>query len=103
MEIPRNSVFNSDEIFVVRQGRLVKEQIEVIKENDRTLLFSGIPEGDTVVVQQLINVSEGTLVQTDKDAPAGPGPGRAGQGQGQSQDQGAGQEQSGEEGTRANR
>jgi len=84
MEIPRNSVFNSDEVFVVRQGRLAKEKIEVIKVNERTLIFKGIPEGDTIVVQQLINVSEGTVVQTDKDTPARPGkgPGAPGQGPG---------------------
>jgi multidrug efflux pump subunit AcrA (membrane-fusion protein) len=80
MEIPRNSVFNTDEVFVVRQGRLVKEKIEVVKVNTSTLIFNGIPAGDTLVVQQLINVSEGTLVQTDKDAPgeAGRGPGGRG-------------------------
>jgi len=84
MEIPRNSVFNSDEVFVVRQGRLAKEKIQIIKENERTLIFKGIPEGDTLVVQQLINVSEGTLVQTDKNAEVKPrkGPGAPGQGPG---------------------
>jgi len=75
MEIPRNSVFNTNEVFVVRSGRLAKEMINVIKENERTLIFNGITEGDTIVVQQLINVSEGTLVQTDKDAPVKPGQG----------------------------
>jgi len=75
MEIPRNSVFNTNEVFVVRGGRLAKEMINVIKENERTLIFNGITEGDTIVVQQLINVSEGTLVQTDKDAPGKPGQG----------------------------
>ena len=86
MEIPRNSVFNSDEVFVVREGRLAKEKIDVIKVNDRTLIFSGIPEGDTLVVQQMINVSEGTLVQTDKTESAQPGkrPGAPGQDQGSS-------------------
>ena len=76
MEIPRNAVFNSNEVFVVKDGRLVKQFIDVVKVNDRTLIFKGVPEGDTVVVQQLINVSEGTLVQTDKDAPGQPGQGR---------------------------
>ena len=66
MEIPRNSVFNSNEVFQVREGRLVKQEINVIKVNERTLIFNGLQEGDTVVVQQLINVSEGTLVQVDK-------------------------------------
>ena len=76
MEIPRNSVFNSNEVFVAREGRLAKEQINVIKLNESTLIFNGLSEGDSVVVQQLINVSEGTLVQVDKEAAAqqmGPG------------------------------
>jgi len=81
MEIPRNAVFNTDEVFVVRQGRLAKEKIDVIKVNDRTLIFNGVAEGDTIVVQQLINVSEGTLVQTDKEGPGqGQGPGGPGAG-----------------------
>jgi len=85
MEVPRNSVFNTNEVFIVRQGRLAKASINVIKVNERTLIFNGIPEGDTVVVQQLINVSEGTIVQTDKEAPdkaaqsqGGPGQSQAG-------------------------
>jgi len=74
MEIPRNSVFNTDEVFVARSGRLAKEKINIVKVNESTLIFNGLSEGDSVVVQQLINVSEGTLIQTDKDAPQmGPG------------------------------
>ncbi len=68
MEIPRNSVFNSNEVFVARSGRLAKEKINIIKINNSTLIFNGLSEGDSVVIQQLINVSEGTLIQTDKDA-----------------------------------
>jgi len=87
MEIPRNSVFNTNEVFLVRQGRLTKEQIDVVKVNERTLIFRGLTEGDTLVVQQLINVSEGTLVQTDLEAQERPGPEGPGQG-GPGQDQG---------------
>ena len=79
MEIPRNAVFNFDEVFLVKAGRLAKSNINVIKENERTYLFNGLSEGDTLVIQQLINVSEGTLVVTDADeAPPGPrmGPGQ---------------------------
>ena len=80
MEIPRNSVFNSNEVFVVRSGRLAKKRINVVKVNERTLIFNGLAEGDSVVVQQLINVSEGTQVQTDKIETnrQGMGPGEAG-------------------------
>jgi len=89
MEIPRNSVFNTNEVFLVRQGRLAKSKIDVLKVNERTLIFNGVAEGDTIVVQQLINVSEGTLVQTDKEekgkqqkGPGGPGGPAQGQAQG---------------------
>ena len=90
MEIPRNAVFNTNEVFVVRQGRLVKQSIEVVKVNERTLLFRGVPQGDTLVVQQLINVSEGTLVVTDKSEPARPGPGQRPGGEGRASNAPAG-------------
>jgi multidrug efflux pump subunit AcrA (membrane-fusion protein) len=67
MEIPRNAVFNFDEVFLVKSGRLAKANINVVKENERTLFFNGLEEGDTLVIQQLINVSEGTLVMTEAD------------------------------------
>jgi membrane fusion protein (multidrug efflux system) len=75
MEIPRNSVFNSNEVFIVRGDRLAKREINIVKLNERTLLFNGLEEGDSVVVQQLINVSEGTLVMMDEEDPGKGGPG----------------------------
>lgn len=65
MEIPRNSVFNNDEVFVVVDGRLEKRVIEVVKTNEKTLIFRGLNEGDIVVTQALINVQEGIQVTTD--------------------------------------
>ena len=67
MEMPRNAVFNSDEVFIVVDGRLERRTIEIIKENDKTLLFSGLEEGSALVVQALINVHEGTLVTTEAE------------------------------------
>jgi hypothetical protein len=86
MEIPRNAVFNFDEVFLVKSGRLAKANIHIVKENERTLFFNGLDEGDTLVIQQLINVSEGTLVVTDAEQGSergmgpggGPGQSRAG-------------------------
>lgn len=63
MEIPRNAVFNTNEVFAVENGRLRKATIHIIKENEQTLIFNGLPEGDTIVLQPMINVQEGTLVQ----------------------------------------
>jgi membrane fusion protein (multidrug efflux system) len=72
MEIPRNSVFNTNEVFVVKKGRLAKREINIIKVNERTLIFNGLAVGDSMVVQQLINVSEGTLVQLENEGPSAP-------------------------------
>lgn len=63
MEIPRNAVFNNDEVFVVVDGRLQKRSINIIKINTNTLIFNGVPEGEIVVVQPLIHVLEGTVVE----------------------------------------
>ena len=62
MEIPRNVVFNTNEVFLVVNKRLVKREINVIKIDNNTLVFNGIEEGQKVVVQPLINVLEGTPV-----------------------------------------
>lgn len=63
MVIPRNAVFNKDQVFVVEDGRLKKRSINVIKINTTTLLFNGVPEGEIVVVQPLVHVLEGTVVE----------------------------------------
>lgn len=75
MLIPRTGVFNSDEVFLVKEGRLVKKQINIIKINENTLIFNGIDEGEILVIQPLINVLEGTPVKIlGEDSPAQGGP-----------------------------
>jgi len=69
MEIPRNAVFNTNDIFLVKSNRLVKEKVNVVKVNTNTLLLNGPSEGDTLVVQPLVNVFEGTQVTTNLDPP----------------------------------
>ena len=63
MEIPRNAVFNSNEVFIVVDGRLQKRNIQIIKKNENTIIFNGLEEKDLLVTQPLINVLEGTLVE----------------------------------------
>lgn len=72
MEVPRNVVFNSDEVFVIVDDRLERRHINIIKENEKTLIFNGIDEGEILVMQPLINVLEGTLVERLEDQEAGP-------------------------------
>lgn len=62
MEIPRTAVFNSNEVFIVNDGRLLKKEINVIKTNENTLVFNGIEDSLMLVTQPLINVLEGTPV-----------------------------------------
>jgi len=45
MEVNRNAVFNSDEVFVVLDGHLSKVKIELVKVNEKTLLFRGVEPG----------------------------------------------------------
>jgi len=65
MEVSRNVVFNTNEVFVVNDTRLHKRTIDIIKVNDNenTLLFKGVEEGEMLVMQPLINVQEGTKVE----------------------------------------
>ncbi len=73
MEIPRNADFNTNEVFTIVENRLKKRVINVIKENQTTLIFDGLEEGEILVVQPLINVLEGTLVeQMGSGPPVGP-------------------------------
>ncbi len=68
MEMTRNAVFNSNEVFVVVDSRLETRDIEIVKLNAKTLLFRGLEEGCTLVTQALINVHEGTVVTTEVEA-----------------------------------
>ncbi|OQX81876.1 MAG: hypothetical protein B6D64_01515 [Bacteroidetes bacterium 4484_276] len=66
MEIPRQAVFNQDEVFIVVDSTLRKHKINIRKVNQNTLIFNGIAEGTEIVVEPLVNLREGTLVETDR-------------------------------------
>jgi hypothetical protein len=63
MEVPRNIIFNTNEVFVIVDNRLEKRTANIIKVNEKTLIFNGLEEGEVLVMQPLINVLEGTLVE----------------------------------------
>lgn len=62
MQLPRNAVFNSDEVFTVVDGKLKKRQINILKWDETTLVFNGLEEGSKVVAEPLINVKENSPV-----------------------------------------
>lgn len=63
MEVPRNVVFNTNEVFVIVDDRLEKRIANIIKINEKSLIFNGLQEGELLVMQPLINVLEGTMVE----------------------------------------
>ncbi|MEN8224995.1 MAG: efflux RND transporter periplasmic adaptor subunit [Bacteroidota bacterium] len=63
MEIPRRAVFNSNEVFIVSDSTLKKAVINVLKINQQSMIFNGLEEGIHVIVEPLINVVEGTVVE----------------------------------------
>ncbi|MGM0497768.1 MAG: efflux RND transporter periplasmic adaptor subunit [Bacteroidota bacterium] len=70
MEVPRNVAFNTNEVFIVEDKRLKKKNIDIIKRTEKTLLLKGLNEGEMLVMEPLINVSEGTKVEIhNSDSP----------------------------------
>lgn len=66
MEIPRQAVFNRDQVYIVVDSALRKHKINIQKVNPNTLIFNGIEEGTVIVVEPLVNLHEGTLVETNR-------------------------------------
>ena len=60
MEIPRNAIFKKDKVFIVESGKLKEHKIDILRTNETTVLFSGLPLGTEVVVEPLVNAKEGS-------------------------------------------
>lgn len=63
MEVPRSIVFNHNEVFIVKDGRLRKKEINILKLNEQTLYFNGLTEGEWLVNEALINANENMEVE----------------------------------------
>ena len=71
MEIPRNALFNYNEVFTILDGLLKIQTVNVVKLNQTTALIRGVEEGVYVVTQPMINVAENTPVKIlGVDSPA---------------------------------
>lgn len=66
MEIQRSAVFNSNELFIIKENRLAKAVINIKKINERTLFFNGLEEGTEIVIEPLVNARENTKVEIIK-------------------------------------
>jgi multidrug efflux pump subunit AcrA (membrane-fusion protein) len=63
MKIPRNALFNYNEVFTVRESLLKIEEVVVVKLTETEALIRGPEENIYVVTQPLINVAENTPVK----------------------------------------
>ncbi len=63
MEIPRNAVFRSNRVFVVKDSLLKEKQINVLKRNENTLIFNGLIEGELLVTTVPVKAAENMKVQ----------------------------------------
>jgi len=59
MRIPRNAIFEQDRVFTVQDGKLVKNQVNLLKTNQTDAFINGLPEGVDLVVEPLIGGREG--------------------------------------------
>jgi len=62
-EIPRNALFNKNEVYLVENGVLKRATVSVLKLGSTTALISGPKENSTIVVEPLINAAEGVVVE----------------------------------------
>ncbi|NJM16678.1 MAG: HlyD family efflux transporter periplasmic adaptor subunit [Bacteroidales bacterium] len=74
MEIPRNAVFNSNEVYTVKDSILYKKQIKVIRVAEHNIIFRGLNKGEMVVSEPLASVREGMkVVAAASQKPQAPG------------------------------
>jgi multidrug efflux pump subunit AcrA (membrane-fusion protein) len=63
MEIPRNAVFNYNQVFIVFEGKLFKREVNIIKQNDTSVVFDGLENNVFVVTEPLIDARENSEVK----------------------------------------
>jgi multidrug efflux pump subunit AcrA (membrane-fusion protein) len=67
MEIPREAVFNHDQVYVVdNDNRLKKKQVKLHFVKDGTVVVSGLEEGAQLVTESLLDATESTKVTIDE-------------------------------------
>lgn len=62
--VPRESVMDDNTVFTVSDGKLKKSGVEVIQHLEDQILIGGLIDGESVVIESLLSVSEGQVVQT---------------------------------------
>ncbi len=67
MIMPRNAIYNGDEVFVVENDSLLKKrEINVIRLTEENAIFNGLKEGDDLVVEPIIGGYNNMLVKKNE-------------------------------------
>ncbi len=67
MIMPRNAIYNGDEVFVVENDSLLKKrEINVIRLTEEDAIFNGLKEGDDLVVEPLIGAYNNMKVKKNE-------------------------------------
>ena len=57
MEMSRNAVYNGTEVYVLMDGKLVKQEINIQKLNDEVLYFNGLEPGEILVIESVPGIT----------------------------------------------
>ncbi len=57
MEMSRNAVYNGTEVYVLRDGKLIKKEIRLQKLNNETLYFNGLAPDEVLVVESVTGIT----------------------------------------------
>ncbi len=63
MEIPREAIFNFNEVFLVKDGKLSKSKVNLARIGEYSAYISGLETGSLVVIESLINATDQMPVQ----------------------------------------
>lgn len=68
VELPRKAIFNKNEIYIVENGKLKIQPLNIKMFLEETVLVKDMPDGEVVVMEPLINAKEGLEVETLKNS-----------------------------------
>jgi multidrug efflux pump subunit AcrA (membrane-fusion protein) len=64
LQIPRNAIIEDSCVYTVKQGKLHKQELTIIKSGTDFFLVKDIPAGDSIVIEPLVNAQENMEVVT---------------------------------------
>ncbi len=64
LQIPRNAIIEDSCVYTVKQGKLHKQELTIIKTGTDFFLVQGVPVGDSVVIEPLVSAQEKMKVLT---------------------------------------